>query len=187
VKTHIAFQPGPYQTVYGASKAFVLSFSQDLWAEIVRPRRRDVENPAAPSREHPGQERASQGDHRTDIDGDFLCLPLRVGLGKRAVAPKPGVVDQHLDRAVADAIEKRGETGWDREIGGDRLDLHPGCGVSDLVRRLVQPGLVAAGQNQGHAPVREPGGEPAAQPGRRSRHDSPTVLIVDHDNSYRWL
>ena len=29
----IAFQPAPYQAVYGASKAFVLSFSQALWAE----------------------------------------------------------------------------------------------------------------------------------------------------------
>ncbi len=33
VASVIAFQPGPYQTVYGASKAFVLSFSQALWAE----------------------------------------------------------------------------------------------------------------------------------------------------------
>ena len=31
--TTIAFQPAPYQAVYGASKAFVLSFSQALWAE----------------------------------------------------------------------------------------------------------------------------------------------------------
>jgi short-subunit dehydrogenase len=30
--TH-AFQPGPYQATYGASKAFVLSLSQALWAE----------------------------------------------------------------------------------------------------------------------------------------------------------
>ena len=29
----IAFQPAPYQATYGASKAFVLSFSQALWAE----------------------------------------------------------------------------------------------------------------------------------------------------------
>jgi short-subunit dehydrogenase len=33
VASTIAFQPGPYQSVYGASKAFVLSFSQALWAE----------------------------------------------------------------------------------------------------------------------------------------------------------
>ena len=33
VASTIAFQPGPYQAVYGASKAFVLSFSQALWAE----------------------------------------------------------------------------------------------------------------------------------------------------------
>ena len=29
----IAFQPAPYQAVYGANKAFVLSFSQALWEE----------------------------------------------------------------------------------------------------------------------------------------------------------
>ncbi|MBC8082544.1 MAG: SDR family NAD(P)-dependent oxidoreductase, partial [Hymenobacter sp.] len=29
-----AFQPVPYSAVYGASKAFVLSFSQALWAEL---------------------------------------------------------------------------------------------------------------------------------------------------------
>ena len=33
VASGIAFQPAPYQAVYGASKAFVLSFSQALWAE----------------------------------------------------------------------------------------------------------------------------------------------------------
>ena len=33
VASTIAFQPGPYQAVYGASKAFVLSFSQALWEE----------------------------------------------------------------------------------------------------------------------------------------------------------
>ncbi|HEY0463841.1 MAG TPA: SDR family NAD(P)-dependent oxidoreductase [Polyangiaceae bacterium] len=33
VASTIAFQPAPYQAVYGASKAFVLSFSQALWGE----------------------------------------------------------------------------------------------------------------------------------------------------------
>jgi short-subunit dehydrogenase len=33
VASTIAFQPGPFQAVYGGSKAFVLSFSQALWAE----------------------------------------------------------------------------------------------------------------------------------------------------------
>jgi short-subunit dehydrogenase/uncharacterized protein YndB with AHSA1/START domain len=33
VASAIAFQPAPYQAVYAASKAFVLSFSQALWAE----------------------------------------------------------------------------------------------------------------------------------------------------------
>ena len=33
VASTIAFQPGPFQATYGGSKAFVLSFSQALWAE----------------------------------------------------------------------------------------------------------------------------------------------------------
>jgi short-subunit dehydrogenase len=33
VASTISFQPGPYQSVYGATKAFVLSLSQALWAE----------------------------------------------------------------------------------------------------------------------------------------------------------
>jgi short-subunit dehydrogenase len=33
VASTIAFQPAPYQATYGASKAFVQSFSQALWAE----------------------------------------------------------------------------------------------------------------------------------------------------------
>ena len=37
VASTIAFQPAPYQAVYGASKAFGLSFSQALWAEARRP------------------------------------------------------------------------------------------------------------------------------------------------------
>ena len=36
VASTIAFQPAPYQATYGASKAFVLSFSQALWAETRR-------------------------------------------------------------------------------------------------------------------------------------------------------
>ncbi len=34
VASTIAFQPAPFQATYGASKAFVLSFSQALWAEM---------------------------------------------------------------------------------------------------------------------------------------------------------
>lgn len=37
VASTIAFQPAPHQAVYGANKAFVLSFSQALWAEAARP------------------------------------------------------------------------------------------------------------------------------------------------------
>lgn len=33
VASTIAFQPAPFQAIYGASKAFVLSFSQALWGE----------------------------------------------------------------------------------------------------------------------------------------------------------
>ena len=33
VASTVAFQPAPYHATYGASKAFVLSFSQALWAE----------------------------------------------------------------------------------------------------------------------------------------------------------
>jgi hypothetical protein len=33
IASTISFQPAPFQAVYGASKAFVLSFSQALWAE----------------------------------------------------------------------------------------------------------------------------------------------------------
>ena len=33
VASTIAFQPAPYQAIYGAAKAFVLSFSEALWAE----------------------------------------------------------------------------------------------------------------------------------------------------------
>jgi short-subunit dehydrogenase len=36
IASTIAFQPAPYQAVYGAAKAFVLSFSQALWAETRR-------------------------------------------------------------------------------------------------------------------------------------------------------
>lgn len=34
VASTAAFQPGPYLAVYGATKAFVLSFSEALWAEV---------------------------------------------------------------------------------------------------------------------------------------------------------
>ena len=37
VASTIAFQPGPYQATYGASKAFVLSLSQALWPRPAAP------------------------------------------------------------------------------------------------------------------------------------------------------
>ena len=37
VASTIAFQPAPYQALYGVSKGFVLSFSQALWAEARAP------------------------------------------------------------------------------------------------------------------------------------------------------
>jgi short-subunit dehydrogenase len=33
VASTASFQPGPYMAVYAATKAFVLSFSEALWAE----------------------------------------------------------------------------------------------------------------------------------------------------------
>jgi len=60
---------------------------------------------AAASGNHSGQERASHGDHGIDVDGHLVGLSVRVGLGKWAIDTKPGVVDQHLNRAVADVIE----------------------------------------------------------------------------------
>ena len=61
VASTIAFQPAPYQAVYGASKAFVLSFSQALWAEARGVRRRSHR---IVSRPHPHRFRRRAGRRR---------------------------------------------------------------------------------------------------------------------------
>ena len=74
------------------------------------------------------------------------------------------VVRRVDDRTLADMIEQRGYTGPGREVCGNRLDLHPRSSAADLVRRLFQTGFVAAGQHDGHAPLRKAGGKPSTQP-----------------------
>uniref|UniRef100_UPI003899E8BB hypothetical protein n=1 Tax=Mycobacterium sp. HUMS_1102779 TaxID=3383487 RepID=UPI003899E8BB len=106
VASTIAFQPGPYQATYGASKAFVLSLSQALWAETRRRARlgrlahRDLSAPGrartrrgrGPARPRPWPRR---GRARVALSGD----------GRRRTAPARPALGA---RERADAASRRG-------------------------------------------------------------------------------
>src|SRR6516162_5026243 len=84
VASTIAFQPGPYQATYGASKAFVLSLSQALWAETRGTSHRDGIVP----RPHPHRIRRRARIRRLAHRG--LPTPRRARTRRRRRAESPG-------------------------------------------------------------------------------------------------
>jgi hypothetical protein len=154
---------GPQRQAERQHECLARSIHGLVWRGLKRDRRCDVENATAFSRNHSRQERVGKRDHGIDVDGNLVGLALRVGVGKWTVAAEPGVVDQHLDRPIADAIEQRRYTRPRREIGRDRFDLDPRSRAADFLRHLAQAVLVAAAEQQRHPTIGEPGGYAAAQ------------------------
>jgi short-subunit dehydrogenase len=110
VASTIAFQPAPYQATYGASKAFVLSFSQALWAET---RRSGVTVTAlAPGPTRTGFVDALDADvSSTAIYGRLASPEPVVAAGLRALdRGRPVVVPGLRNRVMATA--SRLSPGW---------------------------------------------------------------------------
>ena len=109
VASTIAFQPAPYQATYGASKAFVLSFSQALWAET---RGTGVTVTAlAPGPTRTGFVDALDADVSQTIYGRLAAPEPVVAAGLRALdRGRPVVVPGLRNRVMATA--SRLSPGW---------------------------------------------------------------------------
>lgn len=122
VASTIAFQPGPYQATYGASKAFVLSFSQALWAET---KGTGVTVTAL----CPGPTRTGFVDA---LDTDVS----HVGLYRNLAAPEP-VVDAGLaglDHGRAVVVP-----GWRNWLMANAGRLTPGWLATRISGRMLRP------------------------------------------------
>ena len=118
----IAFQPGPYQATYGASKAFVLSFSQALSAET---RHTGVAVTAL----CPGPTRTGFVDA---LDADVS----QTAVYKNLAEPEP-VVDaglRALDRGRAVVVP-----GWRNWLMANAGRMSPGWMATRISERMLRP------------------------------------------------
>src|SRR5271167_3531530 len=125
VASTIAFQPAPFQATYGASKAFVLSFSQALWAET---RGSGVTVSAL----CPGPTRTGFVDA---LGSDVSHTPIY----RRLAAPEPVVAAglRAMDRGRGVAVP-----GWRNRAMATAGRLSPGWLTSLISARLLRPAAV---------------------------------------------
>jgi short-subunit dehydrogenase len=130
VASTIAFQPAPYQATYGASKAFVLSFSQALWAET---RGSGVTVTAL----CPGPTRTGFVDA---LDADVS----QTAIYRRLAAPEPVVAAglRALDRGRPVVVP-----GLRNRVMATASRLSPGWVGALISRRMLRP----AGERRAHA------------------------------------
>ncbi len=142
VASTIAFQPGTYQATYGASKAFVLSLSQALWAET---RGSGVTVTAL-----------CPGATRTGFVDALGSDVSHTAIYRRLAAPEPvvaaGLRALDLGRAVA-------VPGWRNRIGASAGRISPGWLSALISARLLRPKAAAAVGSRWHdrpgVPVRD--------------------------------
>lgn len=122
VASTIAFQPGPYQATYGASKAFVLSLSQALWAET---RGTGVTVTAL-----------CPGPTRTGFVDALGSDVSHTAVYKRLAAPEPVVAAglKALDRGKSVVVP-----GWRNRFTSSFARLGPGSVSARVAGRMLQP------------------------------------------------
>ena len=126
VASTIAFQPGPYQATYGASKAFVLSLSQALWAET---RGTGVTVTAL-----------CPGPTRTGFVDALGSDVSHTAIYRHLAAPEPVVAAglRALDRGQAVVVP-----GWRNRVTSTFGRLIPGSLSALVTGRMLQPAQVA--------------------------------------------
>jgi short-subunit dehydrogenase len=126
VASTIAFQPGPYQATYGASKAFVLSLSQALWAET---RGSGVSVTAL-----------CPGATRTGFVDALESDVSHTAIYRRLAAPEPVVAAglRALDRGRAVVV-----SGWRNRVMSMGARLSPGWLSALVAKRMLRPAKVA--------------------------------------------
>lgn len=122
VASTIAFQPGPYQATYGASKAFVLSLSQALWAET---RGTGVTVTAL-----------CPGPTRTGFVGALGSDVSHTAIYKHLASPEPVVAAglKALDRGKAVVVP-----GWRNRFTSTFSHVMPGSLSARVTGRMLQP------------------------------------------------
>lgn len=122
VASTIAFQPGTYQATYGASKAFVLSLSQALWAET---RGSGVTVTAL-----------CPGPTRTGFVGALGSDVSHTAIYRHLAAPEPVVAAglRALDRGRAVAVP-----GWRNRIMTTGGRFSPGWLSALISARMLRP------------------------------------------------
>jgi short-subunit dehydrogenase len=122
VASTIAFQPGTYQATYGASKAFVLSLSQALWAET---RGSGVTVTAL-----------CPGPTRTGFVDALGSDVSHTAIYRRLAAPEPVVAAglRALDRGRAVVVP-----GWRYRVMATGGRLTPGWLAALISARLLRP------------------------------------------------
>jgi short-subunit dehydrogenase len=122
VASTIAFQPGPYQATYGASKAFVLSLSQALWAET---RGTGVSVTAL-----------CPGPTRTGFVDALGSDVSHTAIYRRLAAPEPVVAAglRALDRGRAVVV-----SGWRNRVMSMGARLSPGWLSALVAKRMLRP------------------------------------------------
>ncbi|MBW0016651.1 MAG: SDR family oxidoreductase [Mycobacterium sp.] len=122
VASVIAFQPGPYQATYGASKAFVLSLSQALWAET---RGSGVTVTAL-----------CPGPTDTGFVGALDSDVSHTAIYRRLAPPEPVVAAglRALDRGRAVTV-----TGWRNRLLATSSRLAPGWLSARIAGRMLRP------------------------------------------------
>jgi short-subunit dehydrogenase len=126
VASTIAFQPGPYQATYGASKAFVLSLSQALWAET---RGSGVSVTAL-----------CPGATRTGFVDALESDVSHTAIYRRLAAPEPVVAAglRALDRGRAVVV-----SGCRNRVMSMGARLSPGWLSALVAKRMLRPAKVA--------------------------------------------
>ena len=126
VASTIAFQPGTYQASYGASKAFVLSLSQALWAET---RGSGVTVTAL-----------CPGPTRTGFVDALGSDVSHTAVYRRLAAPEPVVAAglRALDRGHAVVVP-----GWRNRVMSTGGRLAPGWLTALFAKRMLRPAEVA--------------------------------------------
>lgn len=122
VASVIAFQPGTYQATYGASKAFVLSLSQALWAET---RGTGVTVTAL-----------CPGPTRTGFVGALGSDVSHTAIYRRLAAPEPVVAAglRGMDRGRAVVVP-----GWRNSVMATGGRLTPGWLAALMSGRMLRP------------------------------------------------
>ena len=105
-----------------------------------------------------------QPHQRIDIDGDELVFPLRIDLGHSTVCSESRVVHQHADLAATERRDQLVDAIPRCEIPDDHFDVNSRRVLLQPPPDLVQPGRVAPGKQQRHAPFRQPFSEDRPQP-----------------------